>query len=248
MLGAKTRGWQPVRSSCRVPPWPVGGRSLARPAWARPSRLAAGLGRCQVRLNGRESVEPERPKRPLSAVQLPPPPACSFPASVRCRPNSDRLERTWSRGGRGRCPEALAYAGRPAFVSASSQPSAAIVCSGAGCSDPRGRSSGGSEPAALRGGGVCEHHAPPYLRGWSPAWGRKPSDPALESRVTRGGCTPLPVGQVAGGRKKAGHRAFLVVPPQNEARPLKEIGLGLLFPWGSLGSSPFPFRSLLTTL
>lgn len=242
MLGAKTRGWQPVRSSCRVPPWPVGGRSLARPAWARPFRLAAGLGRCQVRLNGRESVEPERPKRPLSAVQLPPPPACSFPASVRCRPNSDRLERTWSRGGRGRCPEALAYAGRPAFVSASSQPSAAIVCSGAGCSDPRGRSSGGSEPAALRGGGVCEHHAPPYLRGWSPAWGRKPSDPALESRVTRGGCTPLPVGQVAGGRKKAGHRAFLVVPPQNEARPLKEIGLGLLFPWGSLGSSPFPFR------
>jgi hypothetical protein len=55
---------------------------------------------------------------------------------------------------------------------------------------------------------VCEHHAPRYLRGWSPALGSKPGDPALESRVTWEGYTPLPVGQVAGEGEKAGHRAF----------------------------------------
>lgn len=39
----------------------------------------------------------------------------------------------------------------------------------------------------------------------TPAWGLKPGDPALESRVTRKGCTPSSVGQVAGEGEKAGH-------------------------------------------
>lgn len=100
------------------------GRSLARPAWVRPARLAAGLGRWQVRLHRKEGVSragAAGAPAERSAVRLPPPLACSLPASVQCRPNSDRLERTRSSraGGRGRCPEALAYSGRPAFVSES---------------------------------------------------------------------------------------------------------------------------------
>lgn len=97
---------------------------------------------------------------------------------------------------------------------------------------------------------MCEHHAPQYLRGWSPALGSKPGDPALESRVTREGYTPPPVGQVAGEGGKAGHRAFLVAPPQTEPCPPDEgkTGRGLLLPGGSLGSPPFPFCSLPTTL
>lgn len=95
---------------------------------------------------------------------------------------------------------------------------------------------------------MCEHHASRYLRGWSPAWGRKPGDPALELRVTGEGCTPPPMGQVAG-EGKGGAQGLLSGPsPNSEAGPLKEIGLGLLFPWGSLGAPPFPFRSLLTIL
>lgn len=66
---------------------------------------------------------------------------------------------------------------------------------------------------------MCEHHAPQYLRGWSPALGSKPGDPALESRVTREGYTPPPVGQVAGEGGKGGAQGLLSGPSPNRAMP-----------------------------
>lgn len=96
---------------------------------------------------------------------------------------------------------------------------------------------------------MCEHHAPRYRKGWSPAWGRKPGDPALELRVTWEGYTPPPVGQVAEEGEKAGHRAFLVAPPQTERGPPDEGNWPRpLAPWrlSRLPSIPLPLASNYT--
>lgn len=80
MLGAKTWSWRPGRPSCRVPPQPMGGGALPAPPGCAPPDWLLVVAAARSAFTGAwsESVELERPRRPRTAVQLPPPPACSL--------------------------------------------------------------------------------------------------------------------------------------------------------------------------
>lgn len=97
---------------------------------------------------------------------------------------------------------------------------------------------------------MCEHRARRYGRGRSPAWGRKPGDPALGSSMTPRRVHPFGRGTGGGGRG-GGTQGLPSGPSPDRVRPAcqpKEAGLGLLLPGGSLASPPPAFRAPLTTL
>lgn len=84
----------------------------------------------------------------------------------------------------------------------------------------------------------------PY--GLEPRVGSQAGRPYTQSRVTREGCTPPPVGQVAGEGGKEGVRALLVAPPQTETGlPDEGNWPRPLAPWGlsQLPSIPLPLAS-----
>lgn len=157
---------RPPRPQSSAPPRPAP-RSPPRPAppGRGPARLAARRDHRQVRPRG-ERVRGARARAQateaseLSPVQPPLPHLRPAPPEpVQCRPNSDRLEGTWSRamgpgpgtgcGGRG-----AGLPGRTRFCSWSRRPEAAIVCAPSRRVGPDQAGRGvGAPPGAVRRAG-----------------------------------------------------------------------------------------------